>query len=80
MSCIQSGGPEPSEDVLVGHLSERIRDRVVELPLEPGRHPAEDLLDLREHLLDRRIVRAVRVPPRLLLKYPLRTALPVPTF
>ena len=60
MSCTQAGVLEPAEDVLGGHSPQRLAQGLVEFGLRPRLGPAEPLLDLREHLLDRGVVRAVR--------------------
>jgi hypothetical protein len=59
MSCTQAGVPEPTEDVLRGHSPQRLPQGIVEFGLRPRPGPAEPLLDLREHLLDRGVVRPV---------------------
>ena len=58
MSCTQAGVPELTEDVLRGHSPQRLPQGIVEFGLRPRPGPAEPLLDLREHLLDRGVVRA----------------------
>src|SRR3954447_22701732 len=60
MACRQAGLLEPADDVLGSHFPQRIPDGVIEVPLHPCRDPTEEFLDLRVHLLDRGIVRAVR--------------------
>src|SRR4051812_32314472 len=60
MSCTQTGVPEPAKYILKGHLSQRLAQDIMQFVLHPRLGPAERLLDLREHLLDRRVIRAVR--------------------
>src|SRR5512142_2595065 len=60
MSCTQTGVSEPTKDVLGGHAPQRLTQGVVEFGLRPRLGPAEPLLDLREHLLDRGVIRTVR--------------------
>src|SRR5512135_1775693 len=60
MSCTQTGVLEPADDVLGGHSPQRLAQRLIEPGLRPRLGPSEPLLDLREHLLDRRVIRAVR--------------------
>ena len=50
---------EPADDVLGGHLFERLSQGIVDGILVPRRDPAEVRLDLRPESLDRRVVRAV---------------------
>ncbi len=50
---------EPADDVLGGHLFERLSQGLVDGILVPRRDPAEVRLDLRPESLDRRVVRAV---------------------
>src|SRR5512147_3258143 len=60
MSCTQAGVPEPAEDVLGGHAPQRLAQGLVEPGLRPRPGPSKQLLDLREHLLDRGVVRTGR--------------------
>src|SRR5512135_3441152 len=51
---------EPAEDVLERHSPKRLANGIIEPGPRPRLGPTETLLDLREHLLDRGIVWAVR--------------------
>src|SRR5262249_33788578 len=53
MASTQSRLPKPPEDVLGRHQSKSLAEGVVKAVLRPGRRLTEELLDLREHLLDR---------------------------
>ena len=58
--CTQSGMAEPAEDVLGCHVPQRLAHGIIEPRPRPRLGSTEILLDLREHLLDRGVVRAVR--------------------
>src|SRR5512135_828293 len=58
--CTQAGMSEPAEDVLGRHSSKRLAQGIIEPGPCPRLGPTEPLLELREHLLDRGVVRAVR--------------------
>src|SRR3954451_3606845 len=58
--CTQTGVLEPAEDVLRRHLSKDLAQRIVKLGPRPGLGPSESLLDLRDHLLHRGVVRTIR--------------------
>ena len=56
----QSGMLEPAKDVLGCHTPKRLAQGIIEPRPRPRLGSTETLLDLREHLLDRGVVRAVR--------------------
>ena len=58
--CTQSGMSEPAEDVLGCHAPQRLAHGIIEPRPRPRLGSTEILLDLREHLLDRGVVWAVR--------------------
>src|SRR5271157_4982668 len=58
--CTQSGMSEPAEDVLGCHAPQRLAHGIIEPRPRPRLGSTEILLDLREHLLDPGVVRAVR--------------------
>ena len=58
--CTQSGMSEPAENVLRCHASQRLAHGIIEPRPSPRLGSTDALLDLREHLLDRGVVRAVR--------------------
>src|SRR5271157_594168 len=58
--CTQSGMSEPAENVLGCHAAQRLAHGIIKPRPSPRLGSTDALLDLREHLLDRGVVRAVR--------------------
>src|SRR5271157_6658056 len=58
--CTQSGMSEPAENVLGCHAPQRRAHGIIEPRPSPRLGSTDALLDLREHLLDRGVVWAVR--------------------
>src|SRR4051812_12253396 len=59
LRCAQSGMSEPTEDILVSDLAQPLGDGVIQVLLRPRPDPTQEPLELREHLLDRRVIRAI---------------------